>query len=130
MRIFGTLTLAASLLLPALSATAGKTPAKKADSTITCPFMHKKVAKSKAIKVTAANGKSMYVCCKGCVEPAKKQLMASGKKASNDSITCPFMHKTVAMKDAVKVTAANGKSMYVCCQGCEEPAKKQLMAKK
>jgi hypothetical protein len=77
MRLFGTLALTASLLLPGLSASAGKALAKKAkaDPMIECPFMHKKVAKSKAIKVSA-NGKSMYVCCKGCEEPAKKQLMA------------------------------------------------------
>jgi len=38
--------------------------------------MHDKVLKSKAIKVTAANGKSTYVCCTSCVDAAKKQLMA------------------------------------------------------
>ena len=50
-------------------------------------------------------------------------------KTASGTITCPFMHKTVAKKDAIKVTA-NGKSMYVCCKGCESAAKKQLMAKK
>lgn len=133
MRIFGTLILTASLLLPALSATAGTTAAKKTKAVpmIKCPIMKNvKVAKSKAIKVKAANGKTTFVCCKGCIEPAKKLLMASTKKAANPNITCPFMNKTMAKKDAIKVTAANGKSMYVCCGGCEGPAKKQLMAKK
>ena len=45
-------------------------------------------------------------------------------------ITCPIMHKKVAKKNAIKVTAANGKSTYVCCQSCVDGAKKQLMAKK
>ena len=81
MRIARTLALAGSLLVTAAAmsgaTTKAKTPTKKADnSIITCPIMHSKVAKSKAIKVTAANGKSTYVCCKSCVEAAKKQLMA------------------------------------------------------
>ena len=81
MRIARSLALAGSLLVTAaamsVATTKPKTPAKKADTgMITCPIMHSKVAKSKAIKVTAANGKSTYVCCKGCVEQAKQQLMA------------------------------------------------------
>ena len=59
-----------------------------------------------------------------------KATKKTAKKTASGPITCPFMHKTVAKKDAIKVTAANGKSMYVCCKGCEAPAKKQLMAKK
>jgi len=43
---------------------------------ITCPITHDKVLKSKAIKVTAANGKSTYVCCSDCTAAAKKKLMA------------------------------------------------------
>ena len=80
MRVVRTLALTGSLLMTAcaLSSVAfAKTPAKKAGSEIiTCPIMHSKVAKSKAIKVTAANGKSTYVCCKSCIDAAKKQLMA------------------------------------------------------
>ena len=80
MRIVRTIALAGSLLMTASamsSVALAKAPAKKAGSEIiTCPIMHSKVAKSKAIKVTAANGKSTYVCCKSCVEAAKKQLLA------------------------------------------------------
>jgi hypothetical protein len=80
MRIVRTLALTGSLLTTAAamsSVALAKAPAKKAGSAmVTCPIMHKKVAKSQAIKVTAANGKSTYVCCKSCVEDAKKQLMA------------------------------------------------------
>ncbi len=131
MRIIGTLALTGSLLIAAVSGALAAKPAtakKAASGTITCPIMKVKTPKSKAIKVTAANGKSTYVCCKACIAPAKKLLMT--KKAANDMITCPIMHKKVAKNQAIKVMAANGKSTYVCCQGCEEPAKKQLMAKK
>jgi hypothetical protein len=81
MRFVRTLALAGSLLVTAAAmsgaTTHPKTTAKKVDSQyITCPIMHDKVLKSKAIKVTAANGKSTYVCCKSCMAAAQKQLMA------------------------------------------------------
>jgi predicted phage tail protein len=81
MRILGTLALTGSLFLSAAAMSGAKTkpmPAAKkaANSMILCPIMKTKTPKSKAIKVTAANGKSTYVCCKACIEPAKKQLMA------------------------------------------------------
>jgi hypothetical protein len=83
MRTVRTIALAGSLLVSAAAMSGAvttkvtKAPVKKADAgMITCPIMHSKVAKSKAIKVTAANGKSTYVCCKSCVDAAKKQLMA------------------------------------------------------
>jgi hypothetical protein len=81
MRTVRTLALAGSLLATAAAmsgaATNPKATAKKGDSKyITCPIMHDKVLKSKALKVTAANGKSTYVCCKSCIDAAKKQLMA------------------------------------------------------
>jgi len=84
MRVVRTVALTGSLLLTAaamnsvaLAKSPAKAPAKKAGSEmITCPIMHSKVAKSKAIKVTAANGKTGYVCCKSCVDAEKKQLMA------------------------------------------------------
>jgi hypothetical protein len=81
MRIVRTLALAGSLLVTAAAMSSATTKPKvttKKGGTemITCPIMHSKVPKSKAIKVTAANGKSTYVCCKGCVDAAKKQLMA------------------------------------------------------
>ena len=77
MRIARSLALAGSLLVTAAAISSATTKTKKVDnSIITCPIMGSKVAKSKAIKVTAANGKSTYVCCKSCVDAAKKQLMA------------------------------------------------------
>ena len=81
MNFVRTVVLTGSLLVTAIgigSAHAKHTGAtKKAGSQyITCPITHDKVLKSKAIKVTAANGKSTYVCCSDCKAAAKKQLMA------------------------------------------------------
>jgi hypothetical protein len=81
MRIARSLALAGSLLVTAAAmsgaTTKSQTPTKKADNgMITCPIMHSKVARKKAIKVVADNGKSTYVCCQSCVAEAKKQLMA------------------------------------------------------
>jgi hypothetical protein len=79
MRTIHTLALAGSLIVTAaaMSGAAAKTAVKKAGGKyITCPITHDRVLKSKAIKVTAANGKSTYVCCSDCVAAAKKQLMA------------------------------------------------------
>jgi hypothetical protein len=61
MRFARPLALAGSLLVTTAAlcgaTTKPKAPIKKADAgMITCPIMHSKVAKSKAIKVVAANG--------------------------------------------------------------------------
>ena len=81
MSIVRTLVLTGSLLVTATAigsaATKSAVAAKKASKQfITCPITHDKVLKSKAIKVTAANGKSTYVCCSDCTAAAKKMLMA------------------------------------------------------
>jgi hypothetical protein len=81
MSIVRTLVLTASLLVTATaigSATtqSAGTTKKLHNQYITCPITHDKILKSKAIKVTAANGKSTYVCCSDCVAAAKKKLMA------------------------------------------------------
>ena len=75
MRIARSLALTGSLLVTAAAmsgaTTKAKTPTKKADnSIITCPIMHSKVAKSKAIKVVH-NGKTYYVCCDSCADQIK-----------------------------------------------------------
>ncbi len=79
MRIIWTLAVAGTLLSAAtMSGAHGmhKATAKQAiKQYIVCPITHDRVLKSKAIKVTAANGKSTYVCCKDCTVAAKKQLM-------------------------------------------------------
>ena len=81
MDIVRTLVLTGTLLVTA-AAIGSATPKSAAAAKnvhgayITCPITHDKVLKSKAIKVTAANGKSTYVCCSDCVAAAKKKLMA------------------------------------------------------
>jgi hypothetical protein len=81
MHVDRTLVLTGSLLITAIgigSAHANHAGAvkKAAGQYITCPITHDRVLKSKAIKVTAANGKSTYVCCSDCIAAAKKKLMA------------------------------------------------------
>jgi hypothetical protein len=81
MYIVRTLALTASLLVTATAMGSAATKSARVATKlhkqyITCPITHDKVLKSKAIKVTAANGKSTYVCCSDCVAAAKKKLMA------------------------------------------------------
>ncbi len=77
MRTIGTLALAGSLLASGTCFATTKKVVKTAagKTMIECPIMHKKFEKSKGIKVSA-NGKTAYVCCKGCVEGEKKELLA------------------------------------------------------
>ncbi len=44
----------------------------KGKQMITCPIMKREVEKSKAIAVKTKSGKTVYVCCPGCVEAAKQ----------------------------------------------------------
>ena len=81
MNIVRNLVLTGSLLVTTIAV--GSAHAKHTGATkkaggqyITCPITHDKVLKSKAIKVTAANGKSTYVCCSDCIAAARKKLMA------------------------------------------------------
>jgi hypothetical protein len=81
MRAVRTLVLTGSLLITAVAiggaSTSPQAARKRASKQyITCPITHDKVLKFAAIKVTAANGKSTYVCCEACIAAAKKQLMA------------------------------------------------------
>jgi hypothetical protein len=39
---------------------------------VTCPITNQQVEKSKAIAVKTMSGKTVYVCCKGCVAAAKQ----------------------------------------------------------
>lgn len=85
MKIVRPLALTGALLLTTAAVSNANTPAAKAAKKankqfITCPITHDKVLKSKAIKVTAANGKSTYVCCEDCIAAAKKQLMAKKQR--------------------------------------------------
>jgi hypothetical protein len=46
--------------------------APKGKELITCPITSQQVEKSKAIAVKTMSGKTVYVCCKGCVAAAKQ----------------------------------------------------------
>jgi YHS domain-containing protein len=87
-----------------------------------------------------ADGKRIYVCCQGCAgavkkNPAKylKALEAKGEKVAQLQTTCPVMGGKI---DKSLYVDADGKRIYVCCQGCvgtikADPAKyiKALEAK-
>jgi hypothetical protein len=44
----------------------------KEKETYTCPVTKEKFEKSKGIAVKTKSGKTVYVCCPGCVEAAKQ----------------------------------------------------------
>jgi hypothetical protein len=44
----------------------------KGKEMVTCPITNQQVEKSKAIAVKTKSGKTVYVCCKGCVAAAKQ----------------------------------------------------------
>lgn len=79
-----------------------------------------------------ADGKRVYVCCKGCIVEVKKNPAKYIKKLENDGITvaklqttCPVMGGKV---DKSLYVDHAGKRVYVCCQECiatvqKDPAK-------
>jgi hypothetical protein len=73
-RLIGTLiiTLALSLTGSGAFADPGAAEADKGKELVTCPITNQKVEKSKAIPVQTMSGKTVYVCCKGCVAAAKQ----------------------------------------------------------
>lgn len=75
-RITPVLTLALALSASGIATASkhAKPAAKKsaANAMVTCPIMKQKVLKSKATAVKTKSGKTVYVCCKSCIEPAKK----------------------------------------------------------
>jgi hypothetical protein len=59
----------------AVAAVAGEKAASgkgKGKELIKCAITHQEVEKSKAIAVKTMSGKTVYVCCKGCVAAAKQ----------------------------------------------------------
>ncbi len=85
----------------------------------TCPVMGGKI--NKALHVDH-KGKRVYVCCKGCVAPLKKDPVKYIKKLETEGVTvaklqatCPVMGGKINKKQYADV---NGKRIYVCCPGC------------
>ena len=65
-------TLALSLSCAAAAIADPEPAADKGKEMITCPITKQKAEKSKAIAVKTKSGKTVYVCCPGCVEAAKQ----------------------------------------------------------
>ena len=95
----------------------------------TCPVMGGAIDKHLYVD---HEGKRVYICCKGCEAPLKKDpakyikaLEAEGITVAKLQTECPVMGG--AIDKALYVDHA-GKRIYVCCQGCiatvqKDPAK-------
>ncbi len=94
----------------------------------TCPVMGGAIDKSQYVD---HDGKRVYICCKGCAAPLKKDPATYIKKLEDAGVTvaklqtvCPVMGG--AINKALYVDHG-GKRIYVCCAGCiakikEDPA--------
>lgn len=111
-----------ALATATLGATADEQKAKPQE---TCPVMKGKI--NKALYVDA-EGKRIYVCCKGCIATIKKdpkkyikKLEDRGETVATLQTKCPVMGGAINKKLYVD---AGGKRLYVCCNGCQETIKK------
>ncbi|MFC1453940.1 YHS domain-containing protein [Verrucomicrobiota bacterium] len=84
-----------------------------------CPVMKGKIDKSLFVEY---DGKRIYVCCKGCIGPVKKdpskyirELEAQGVALEKTQTTCPVMGGKIDKKIYADY---NGKRVYFCCAGC------------
>lgn len=104
------------------SAKAGKT----VEQTV-CPVMGGKI--NKALYVDA-NGKRIYVCCKGCIDKVKAEPSKYIKKLEAQGITvartpveqtlCPVMGGKI---NKALYVDSGGKRIYMCCEGCIDKLK-------
>jgi len=106
--------------------------AKAATPQTQCPVKGGDVDKSLYID---SDGKRIYVCCKGCLDtlgkdPGRyiKELEAKGitldktpTAPGQPQTKCPVMHGDIN-KDLY--VDADGKRIYVCCEGCLEAVRK------
>ena len=101
----------------------------KGDGIETCPVTGEPVNKNLKGE---ANGQTFYVCCEGCLDTVKKNpsayLKPAGAKATTaflgkgDGIeTCPVTGEPVNKNLKGE---ANGRTFYVCCEGCLDTVKK------
>lgn len=111
---------------------AGETPSKDEAQELkpqaTCPIMGGKIDKELYVD---ANGKRIYVCCKGCIEAVKKDPAAALKKLAElgeeaedipiEQKSCPVMGGPINKELYVE---HEGKKLYVCCEACLETVKK------
>jgi YHS domain-containing protein len=94
-----------------------------------CPVMGGAIDKNLYVD---HDGKRVYICCKGCEAPLKKdpekyiqKLEAEGITVARLQTTCPVMGGAI---DKAIYVDHGGKRIYVCCQGCvavvrKDPAK-------
>jgi YHS domain-containing protein len=85
----------------------------------TCPVLGGAINKKLYADV---DGKRIYVCCKGCISKVAKDPATYIKKLEDEGVTiaklqttCPVMGGKINRGLHVD---ANGKRIYVCCQGC------------
>jgi len=90
-----------------------------------CPVMKGKIDKAFFVEY---EGKRIYVCCKECIAPVKKdpakcirKLEAGGVKLEKTQTTCTVMGGKI---DKKAYTDYNGKRVYFCCAGCPTEFKK------
>jgi YHS domain-containing protein len=91
----------------------------------TCPVMGGPVNRSLFVD---HEGKRIYVCCAGCIEPIKKNpekyldlIKKNGERAERIQTECPVMGGKIN-KDLF--ADVKGKRIYVCCSGCINIIKK------
>ncbi len=91
----------------------------------TCPVMGGAIDRNQYVD---HEGKRIYICCKGCEAPVKKDpakyikaLDAQGVTVAKLQDECPVMGG--AINKALYVDH-DGKRIYVCCQGCIATVKK------
>ncbi len=91
----------------------------------TCPVMGGAIDKNLYID---HDGKRVYICCKGCEAPLKKDpakyikaLEAEGVTVAKLQTECPVMDGVI---DKSLYVDHGGKRIYVCCQGCIAAVKK------
>jgi len=109
---------------PVAEKTKAAQPAKITLQTM-CPVMGGKINKDLYVD---HDGKRIYVCCKGCIAPIKKdpvkvikQLEAEGVTVAHVQTMCPVMGGKINKELYVD---HGGKRIYVCCKGCIAPIKK------
>ncbi|MFN2287236.1 MAG: hypothetical protein ABR578_02765 [Chromatocurvus sp.] len=99
----------------------------------TCPVMGGAIDKNLYVD---HEGKRIYLCCKGCEAPVKKDpvkyikaLEDKGVTVASLQTTCPVMGGKVN-KDLY--VDHDGKRVYVCCMGCIDAVRKdpQMYIKK
>ncbi len=106
------------------NAVPGEAPAKVALQA-TCPVMGGKINPELYVE---QDGRRIYVCCRGCIAPVRKEfakyakkIEASGEVVAKLQASCPVMGGKVDRKLYVD---HGGMRIYVCCQGCTDAVRK------